>query len=53
MRKPQFYICDFFIYGGSFRGSAGCVDLCGGIVDFTKSFISNSQNKVHLIVHYD
>ncbi len=43
---------DFFIHGGSLRGSAGCIDLCSGIGSFVYYFTQQNQNKVHLIVKY-
>lgn len=44
---------NFFIHGGYYPGSAGCIDLCGGIGAFYKYFNQREQNKVHLIVNYD
>ena len=43
---------DFFIHGGSLRGSAGCIDLCSGMSSFVNEFTQHNQNKVHLIVNY-
>ena len=43
---------DFFIHGGSVRGSAGCIDLCSGISPFVHYFNQHPQNKIHLIVKY-